>query len=82
MRIIRIGLDTSKHVFQIRGVDVNEQTVLRRQIQRSEVETFGPSREFGKGTPPSGGDRGRILGRGPLGTYHWPDTAGNPSISM
>jgi transposase len=40
MRIIRIGLDTSKHVFQIHGVDENEQAVLRRQIRRSEVEKF------------------------------------------
>src|SRR5882724_10176109 len=40
MTIIRIGLDTSKHVFQIHGVDENEQPVLRRQIRRSEVEKF------------------------------------------
>ena len=40
MSIIRIGLDTSKHVFQLHGVDENEQTVLRRQIRRSEVEKF------------------------------------------
>jgi transposase len=38
MTIIRIGLDTSKHVFQIHGVDENEKPVLRRQIRRSEVE--------------------------------------------
>jgi len=35
MTIIRIGLDSSKHVFQIHGVDENEQVVLRRQIRRS-----------------------------------------------
>ncbi len=40
MRIIRIGLDTSKHVFQVHGVDENEQPVLRRQLRRSEVEKF------------------------------------------
>ena len=27
MTIIRIGLDTAKHVFQVHGVDENEQTV-------------------------------------------------------
>jgi transposase len=37
MTIIRIGLDTSKHVFQIHGVDENEQPVLRRQVGRSGV---------------------------------------------
>jgi transposase len=40
MMIIRVGLDTSKHVFQIHGVDKNEQPVLRRQIRRSEVAKF------------------------------------------
>jgi transposase len=40
MTIIRIGLDTSKHVFLIHGVDENEQPVLRRQLRRSEVEKF------------------------------------------
>ena len=40
MTIIRIGLDTSKHVFQVHGVDEREQPVLRRQIRRSELEKF------------------------------------------
>ena len=40
MTIIRIGLDTSKHVFQIHGVDENEQPVLRRQVWRSGVAKF------------------------------------------
>jgi len=40
MTIIRIGLDTSKHVFQVHGVDEREQPVLRRQLRRSEVEKF------------------------------------------
>jgi transposase len=40
MTIIRIGLDTSKHVFQLHGVDENEQPVLRRQLRRGEVAKF------------------------------------------
>jgi transposase len=40
MTIIRIGLDTSKHVFQIHGVDEDEKAVLRRQIRRGEVAKF------------------------------------------
>jgi transposase len=40
MTIIRIGLDTSKHVFQIHGVDETEQPVLRRQLRRGEVAKF------------------------------------------
>jgi len=40
MTIIRIGLDTSKHVFQIHGVDENEQPVLQRQLRRQEVAKF------------------------------------------
>ena len=46
MTIIRIGLDTSKHVFQVHGVDDTEQPVLRRQVRRSEMEKF-----FGKLAP-------------------------------
>lgn len=38
MTIIRIGLDTAKHVFQVHGVDENEEPVLRRQLRRSEME--------------------------------------------
>lgn len=40
MTIIRIGLDTAKHVFQVHGVDENEQPVMRRRLGRSEVEKF------------------------------------------
>lgn len=40
MTIIRIGLDTSKQVFQIHGVDENEHPALRRQLRRSEVAKF------------------------------------------
>ncbi len=43
MTIIRIGLDTAKHVFQVHGVDENEQPVLRRQLRRGEITRF-----FGK----------------------------------
>jgi transposase len=46
MTIIRVGLDTAKHVFQVHGVDENEQPVLRRQLRRGEVERF-----FGKLAP-------------------------------
>jgi transposase len=38
--IIRIGLDTSKQVFQVHGVDGAERVVLQRQLRRSEVERF------------------------------------------
>jgi transposase len=38
MGIIRIGVDTSKHVFQVHGVDESEQPVLRRQVRRGAFE--------------------------------------------
>ena len=42
MRIIRVGLDTAKHVFQVHGVDEREQVVMRRQLRRSEMaKVFG-----------------------------------------
>ena len=37
MAIIRVGVDTSKQVFQVHGVDEDEQAVLRRQVRRSEL---------------------------------------------
>ena len=40
MGIIRIGLDTAKHVFQLHGVDEGERAVLRRRLGRKEVEPF------------------------------------------
>ncbi len=40
MTIIRIGLDTAKQVFQVHGVDENEEPVLRRQLRRSAMEMF------------------------------------------
>ena len=42
-KIIRIGVDTSKSVFQLHGVDENEEAVLRRRLRRHQVLTF-----FGK----------------------------------
>ena len=38
--IIRIGLDTSKHVFQLHGVDAQGKVVLRRQLRRAQLEPF------------------------------------------
>jgi transposase len=40
MGIIRVGIDTSKHVFQLHGVDEEERAVLRRQIRRGEMAKF------------------------------------------
>src|SRR5579859_2812523 len=37
MAIIRVGVDTSKHLFQVHGVDENEQPVLRRVARRGAV---------------------------------------------
>jgi transposase len=36
----RIFIDTSKHVFQLHGVDAAEQPVLRRKLRRSEMIAF------------------------------------------
>jgi transposase len=38
--VIRIGLDTSKHVFQVHGVDASDSVVLRKKLRRGEVERF------------------------------------------
>lgn len=39
-KIIRIGIDTSKSVFVLHGVDATEQPVLRRKLRRSQVLEF------------------------------------------
>jgi transposase len=39
-QIIRIGMDTSKSVFQLHGVDEREQPVLRRKLRRRDVLAF------------------------------------------
>jgi transposase len=39
-QIIRIGMDTSKHFFQLHGVDAAEQPVLRRKLRRNQVLAF------------------------------------------
>jgi transposase len=38
--IIRIGMDTSKRVFQLHGVDAAEKPVLRKQLRRRDVLRF------------------------------------------
>lgn len=42
-KIIRIGIDTSKSVFQLHGVDAGEQPALRKRLRRKDVLAF-----FGK----------------------------------
>jgi hypothetical protein len=39
-RIARIGMDTSKHLFQLHGVDAEENVILRRQVRRNQMVTF------------------------------------------
>jgi transposase len=39
-QIIRVGMDTSKHFFQLHGVDASERPVLRRKLRRNELLTF------------------------------------------
>ena len=47
-QISRIGMDTSKHLFQLHGVDAAEKPVLRRTLRRRDMITFferlGPTR--------------------------------------
>lgn len=38
--IIRIGIDTSKHIFQLHGVDAAEQPVLRKRLSRKQMLEF------------------------------------------
>jgi transposase len=40
VEIIRIGIDTSKHVFQVHGVNAVEQPMLRKTLRRGQMERF------------------------------------------
>src|ERR1017187_5763234 len=40
MKIKRVAIDTSKHVFTLHGVDEQERPVLRHEIKRGQVEAF------------------------------------------
>ena len=59
-QVIRIGMDTSKHIFQLHGVDAAERPVLRRQLRRRDLVKF-----FGKLAPTEVG----IEACG--GAHHW-----------
>ena len=37
---VRVGMDTSKSVFQVHGVDDNEEVVVRRQFRRAEMVRY------------------------------------------
>src|SRR4051794_29436554 len=47
-QVSRIGMDTSKHIFQLHGVDATERPVLRRKLRRRDmiafVERLSPTR--------------------------------------
>ena len=60
-QIIRIGIDTSKRVFQLHGVNAVEEPVLRKKLRRKEVEGL-----FEKLSPTVVADRS-VRGLAPLG---------------
>jgi transposase len=39
-QIIRIGMDTSKHVFQLHGVNAADEPILRKKLWRQDMVTF------------------------------------------
>jgi transposase len=59
-QIIRIGMDTSKHIFQLHGVDAAERPVLRKRLRRKQMAGF-----FAK-LPPT------VIGMEACGaSHHW-----------
>jgi transposase len=59
-QIIRLGMDTSKHVFQLHGVDAAESPILLKKLRRKEVPGF-----FGKLSP-------TVIGiEAGGGSHHW-----------
>jgi transposase len=39
-QVSRVGIDTSKHIFQLHGVNAAEEPILRRTLRRREMMTF------------------------------------------
>jgi len=39
-QVSRIGMDTSKHIFQLHGVNAADEPVLRRKLRRKEMVAF------------------------------------------
>ena len=39
-QISRIGMDTSKHIFKLHGVNTAEEPVLRKKLRRKEMFVF------------------------------------------
>jgi transposase len=60
IEVIRVGVDTSKSVFQVHGVDVTERPVLLKKLRRGEMKRF-----FGS-LPPT------VIGMEACGgAHHW-----------
>jgi len=38
--VCRIGMDTSKRIFQLHGVNAAEEPILRKKLRRSDMITF------------------------------------------
>jgi transposase len=39
-QVVRVGMDTSKHVFQLHGVNAADEPVLRKKLRRKEMIAF------------------------------------------
>ena len=39
-QISRIGMNTSKHVFQLHGVNASEEVILRKKLRRKDMVAF------------------------------------------
>ena len=59
MQVTTIGLNISKNVFQVHGIDAAEKVVVRKQLRRSQVL------EFFKALPPC------VIGMGACAMAHW-----------
>jgi hypothetical protein len=46
-QISRIGMDTSKHFFQLHGVNAAEKVILRKKLRRKEMVAFAPNHARG-----------------------------------
>ena len=62
-KVSMIGVDLAKNVFQVHGVDAAGKVVVRRQLQRRQMEKF-----FAELPPRRGGGDGGVRWRASLGS--------------
>jgi len=76
-KISVVGLDLAKNVFQVHGIDTEDEVVVRKQLRRSEIRKYFARLEPCLiGMEACGGATLLVAGVDPVGAYRSDDGAG------